>query len=86
MFNLSFGEIALIMIVALIVLGPERLPSVARLLGKTLGEFRRTVDDFKADLHSSVHDESNPPRLTATRLPAGDETAKAEEPKGESGT
>jgi sec-independent protein translocase protein TatB len=63
-FNLSFGEMALIAIVALVVLGPEQLPSLARFLGKTMGEFRRTADEFNAELRSSFVD--SPPRLTTT--------------------
>lgn len=41
----SLGEIALILVVALIFLGPERLPEVARALGKAAGQIKRLTDD-----------------------------------------
>ncbi|MGZ8263497.1 MAG: Sec-independent protein translocase protein TatB [Burkholderiales bacterium] len=50
MFDLSFGELAMIGAVALIVLGPERLPKVARTLGHLFGRMQRYVNDVKADI------------------------------------
>jgi sec-independent protein translocase protein TatB len=50
MFGLSFSEIIVISIVALLVLGPERIPVVARTVGRTLAELRRSVDSLKQDL------------------------------------
>jgi sec-independent protein translocase protein TatB len=54
--NLSFGEILMLAVVALVVFGPERLPEVARNAGKMVARFRReannTLDEFRrsADL------------------------------------
>lgn len=50
MFGLGFGEIVLILVVALIVFGPDKMPEVARQMGRFLGEFRRTLDDMKHEL------------------------------------
>jgi sec-independent protein translocase protein TatB len=47
MFNIGSGEIALIAVVALLVLGPKRLPELARGLGKFLREFRRQTDEVR---------------------------------------
>jgi sec-independent protein translocase protein TatB len=47
MFNLGAGEIAVIAILALLLLGPERLPELARGLGKFMREFRRQTDDVR---------------------------------------
>jgi sec-independent protein translocase protein TatB len=47
MFNLGAGEIAVIMIVALLLLGPAKLPELARGIGKFLREFRRQTDDVR---------------------------------------
>ena len=47
MFNMGFSEIALILIVALIVLGPKRLPELAKTLGRFYREIRSTVDEVK---------------------------------------
>ena len=51
MFEISFGEIMLISVVALVVLGPERLPTVARTLGALVGRAQRFVASVKADMH-----------------------------------
>lgn len=47
MFNISGVELAVIAIAALLLLGPQRLPEVARSLGKFLREFRRQTDDVR---------------------------------------
>lgn len=47
MFNLGSGEIALIAIAALLILGPKRLPELARGLGKFMREFRRQTDEVR---------------------------------------
>jgi sec-independent protein translocase protein TatB len=47
MFNISGVELAVILIAALLLLGPQRLPEVARGLGKFLREFRRQTDDVR---------------------------------------
>jgi sec-independent protein translocase protein TatB len=47
MFGLSFGEILIIAVIALLLLGPERLPDAAKTLGKGLRELRRATDDLK---------------------------------------
>ncbi len=47
MFNIGSGELVLIAVVALLVLGPKRLPELARGLGKFLREFRRQTDEVR---------------------------------------
>lgn len=47
MFGMGFQEMVMILVVALIVIGPKRLPELARTLGKGLAEFRRATDDFR---------------------------------------
>lgn len=51
MFEISFGELLLIGVVALIVLGPERLPTVARTIGALVGRAQRFVASVKSDIH-----------------------------------
>jgi len=50
MFDIGFFEILVIGVVALLVIGPERLPKVARTLGHLFGRMQRYVNDVKADI------------------------------------
>ena len=54
MFGLGVPELLLIMIVALIVFGPRKLPEIGRTLGKALGEFRKATDDLKNTIEREV--------------------------------
>jgi sec-independent protein translocase protein TatB len=50
MFDIGFSEILVIAVVALVVIGPERLPKTARTLGLLFGRLQRYVNDVKADI------------------------------------
>lgn len=50
MFDIGFSEIVVIAVVALIVIGPERLPKVARTLGHMFGRLQRYVNEVKSDI------------------------------------
>jgi len=50
MFDFSIGEIAVIGVVALVVLGPERMPKVARTIGEWIGKAQRYVNEVKSDI------------------------------------
>ncbi len=50
MFDIGFSELMLIAVVALIVIGPERLPKVARTMGHLFGRMQRYVNDVKSDI------------------------------------
>lgn len=50
MFDISFFELLVIAVVALVVIGPQRLPAVARTLGHLFGRMQRYVNDVKADI------------------------------------
>lgn len=54
MFDISFSELLLIGIVALVVIGPERLPKVARTIGHLLGRAQRYVNDVKSDIQREI--------------------------------
>jgi sec-independent protein translocase protein TatB len=54
MFDFSFGELAVIGAVALVVLGPERLPKVARAVGEWAGKAQRYVAQVKADINREI--------------------------------
>ena len=54
MFEIGFTELLLVGIVALLVLGPERLPVAARSLGRGLGQARRALDALKAQVEREI--------------------------------
>ena len=54
MFDIGFWELAIIGVVALLVIGPERLPRVARTTGLWLGRARRFVSSVKADIDREI--------------------------------
>lgn len=54
MFDIGFSELMVIGIVALLVLGPERLPKVARTTGHLLGRLQRYVSDVKSDINREM--------------------------------
>jgi len=49
MFGIGTGELLLLLLIALIVLGPERMPKLARDLGRALAEFRKTSDELRTE-------------------------------------
>jgi sec-independent protein translocase protein TatB len=53
-FDIGFSELVVIGLVALIVIGPERLPRVARTVGHLVGRLQRYVADVKADINREV--------------------------------
>jgi sec-independent protein translocase protein TatB len=54
MFNIGGGELAVILLLALVFLGPERLPQAARQLGKFMAEYRRMAAGFKSELQEAI--------------------------------
>lgn len=57
MFDIGFLEIIIIGIVGLVVIGPERLPDVARTAGRWLGRVRRFISNVKADIDKEIQQE-----------------------------
>jgi sec-independent protein translocase protein TatB len=68
MFGIGLPEMIIILVVALLVVGPSKLPELARTLGKAFTEFRRMADDVKETFEEEVMKE---------------EATKATEPTGE---
>ncbi|MCO5100771.1 MAG: Sec-independent protein translocase protein TatB [Burkholderiaceae bacterium] len=54
MFDFGFSEMVVVAVVGLIVLGPERLPKVARQAGQWLGKLQRYVADVKSDINRQM--------------------------------
>ena len=79
MFGIGLPELVIILIVALLVVGPSKLPEVARSVGKALGQFRRMADDVKDTLEREMDREDE-----KKEEPKGGEKTP-EEPKSPSG-
>jgi sec-independent protein translocase protein TatB len=67
MFNVGGGELLVIVLIALIVLGPQRLPDAMRTVGRVVGEVRRISTGFQQELRdafedSDIADEASAPR------------------------
>lgn len=54
MFDISFTELLVVGVVALVVIGPEKLPKVARTIGHLVGKAQRYVNDVKSDIQREV--------------------------------
>ena len=72
MFDIGFSELMVIGLVALIVIGPERLPRVARTIGHLAGRLQRYVADVKADINREIEfDELRKMKDTVQQAAAG---------------
>ena len=69
MFGLGFTEILVILVVALLVFGPDRLPELARNLGKGLAEFRRASSDLRRSVLEAAEEPRQPPAPPAALPP-----------------
>jgi sec-independent protein translocase protein TatB len=72
MFDFSFGEVGLIAVVALVVLGPERLPKVARTAGALLRRARTSWQSVKDDIERELEAENLKQSLDEARKAAAD--------------
>jgi len=94
--SLGVPELLFILVLALLVFGPRKLPEIGRTLGRAMGEFRRATSDLKRtlDVELSTEEASKPPspavtpvpqaiaESTSTPSPASEEPPPAEEPQG----
>lgn len=68
MFEVGFSELLVVGLVALLVIGPEKLPAVARFAGYWLGKSRRTVAALKAEMQLELQTEELRQQLLAVEL------------------
>jgi sec-independent protein translocase protein TatB len=75
MFNIGGGELIVILLIALIVLGPARLPDAARQLGKAMGDLRRLSTGFQNEMKQALETADDPTRTAARRNVLARDTA-----------
>ena len=81
MFDMGFSELLLIAVIGLVVIGPERLPGVARTVGRQVGNLRRFMRSMQTQLEQEVKlDELNRKIMAETR---GQTFRNNDEPTGE---
>ncbi len=80
MFGFGTGELLLLLVIALLVLGPERMPKLARDLGKAMNDLRRTSDELRTEFLNADRTLNAEKLLdVASRVSSPPETGKAAE-------
>ena len=64
MFGMGMPEILLILAIALIVIGPKKLPDIAKALGRAMGEFKRSTNELKDTINIDLADRKPRPKNT----------------------
>lgn len=60
MFGIGFQELLIIAIIALLIVGPKKLPDLAKTLGKGFSEFRKATDGISDDLKQAMQNDEKP--------------------------
>lgn len=71
MFGIGFPELLLIMAIALIVLGPKRLPDLAKALGRGFSEFKKATDELKQTFEAEAREVKEPIESASKLVPPG---------------
>jgi TatA/E family protein of Tat protein translocase len=84
MFGIGMTELLVILVIGLLVIGPKKLPELARSLGKGLAEFRRASNDMRREFLDVAEQTRIDPPIDHELPDADDETGKESETKPES--
>jgi sec-independent protein translocase protein TatA len=76
MFGIGMGELIVILIIALIVVGPKKLPEIAKALGRGLSEFRKAANEVRNTIGAEIDLQDRAPKATEPQMiaaaPKGD--------------
>lgn len=75
MLDIGSFELLLILVLSLIILGPEQLKSIAKYSGKVMSKFRRMSDEFKKDIEANIDDDELKQSLKEIRGDLGNASA-----------
>ncbi len=81
MFGIGTTELILILVDALLVLGPKKLPEIARSLGRGMAEFRRASNEFTRTLSASLEEPPAAPSSTPAKRPVDEARPKEAAPE-----
>jgi sec-independent protein translocase protein TatA len=68
MFNIGPWELMLILVVALIVVGPNKLPEVAKSIGKGINEFKKVTNGYKREFQEAMDSVDTPPKAANSEV------------------
>ena len=83
MFNIGTPELIIILVVALIILGPRRLPELARSLGRSLREFQKAAEDVKDSLTRDLREDQDQNDILGPGIEAAPPVEPPAEPASE---
>lgn len=73
--SLGFPELLFILVIALLIFGPKRLPEMGRTIGRGMAEFRRATSDLKRSIEQEIDLNDRPPARPSRPAPKAPETA-----------
>lgn len=86
MFGIGGTELLVILVIALIVLGPKSVPQIARTLGKAMGEFRKVSTEFQRTLNTEIEIEEHEKRKKEAEKEFFSDSATEGKPSAEAAT